>query len=397
MPFPSSSITTKFVALLLGAFTIPSMGCVVDPVEENVSDTFMSFDEFEAQIYRESETGVYIVDDDIPLATREHLKAFYKQYVQQGALTINTNSGTDDQWSDDQKLNLTYCVGTAFGANFGAVVKAMVAATAAWQRVAYVRFVYMSSQDASCNASNNNVVFDVRPTSGQPYLARAFFPSTDRANRYILIDSSAFSTFGPVTLTGILRHELGHTLGFRHEHTRPEAATCFEDDDWRALTPYDSRSVMHYPQCNGANSGDLVLTHLDKEGATKLYGAVYTLSAVDVNGGGKSDLVWNYRGTVNRTYVAMSNGNGTFSRALTAWDQPEQNWSSYTLSAVDVNGDGRTDLVWNSLGTVNRTYVAMSNGNGTFSRVLTAWARAKLKQQRSWDGPRLCSRVLQAA
>ena len=69
----------------------------------------------------------------------------------------------------------------------------------------------------------------------------------------------------------MLRHELGHTLGFRHEHTRPEAGTCFEDTSWRALTAYDSASVMHYPQCNGTQKGDLVLTSLDNQGASSLY------------------------------------------------------------------------------------------------------------------------------
>jgi hypothetical protein len=83
--------------------------------------------------------------------------------------------------------------------------------------------------------------------------------------------SHQFGNISPWTLTGVLRHELGHTIGFRHEHTRPEAGTCFEDNDWRALTQYDSASVMHYPQCNGTQDGDLVLTSADKSGARALY------------------------------------------------------------------------------------------------------------------------------
>ena len=58
----------------------------------------------------------------------------------------------------------------------------------------------------------------------------------------------------------------------RHsEHTRPESGTCFEDNTWRALTTYDAKSVMHYPQCNGTQTGDLVITSKDAAGARSLY------------------------------------------------------------------------------------------------------------------------------
>ena len=86
----------------------------------------------------------------------------------------------------------------------------------------------------------------------------------------------------------------------------------------------------------------------------------YTLHVADVSGDGRADLVWNARGTTNRTYVALSNGNGTFTRALTAWDQPETGWSSYSLDVMDVTGDGKADLLWNVRGTINRTYSAIS-------------------------------------
>ena len=90
----------------------------------------------------------------------------------------------------------------------------------------------------------------------------------------MLIDETSFeiAPSGNLQLVGILRHELGHSLGFRHEHTRPEAGTCFEDNNWRALTPYDSSSIMHYPQCNGS-SDDLSMTASDRTGAQALYGS----------------------------------------------------------------------------------------------------------------------------
>ena len=359
----------KTATLLFGALVLPLASCTVEMDQENVSDTHMSFEEFEAQTYREPDTGIYIVDGDIPIKGREKLKAFYEQYLQGNALIVQTNGSSDDKWSNTAKLNLTYCVSTGFGNNYNAVVQAMEAATAAWEASAYVKYVHVSSLDSSCNASTN-VVFDVRPTSGQSYLARAFFPSDSRSDRNILIDSTSFGTTTPYTLTGILRHELGHTLGFRHEHIRlSQTGSCSEGSDWRSLTSYDAFSVMHYPQCSGSNVGDLVLTGPDKEGATVLYGAPYALRTVDVNGGGRADLVWNYRGSINRTYVARSNGNGTFTRTQTAWTQPESNWGSYDLHTADVDNDNRADLVWNSLGAINRTYVALGNPNGTFTRI----------------------------
>jgi hypothetical protein len=86
-----------------------------------------------------------------------------------------------------------------------------------------------------------------------------------------MISYTALRDIPPFTLSGVLRHELGHVLGFRHEHTRPEAGTCFEDDSWIPLTPYESDSVMHYPQCNGTNFGDLVITAGDAAGARAAY------------------------------------------------------------------------------------------------------------------------------
>ena len=127
------------------------------------------------------------------------------------------------------------------------------------------------SQDANCTTRNNNVLFSVEPVQTSQYIARAFFPSSPKRSRNVLVDDSIW-TSGSWTPANILGHELGHTLGFRHEHTRPEAGTCFEDNNWRPLTPYDSSSIMHYPQCNGTSS-NLSMTATDRQGAATLYGS----------------------------------------------------------------------------------------------------------------------------
>lgn len=242
----------------------------------------MTFEEFEASVYREPDGGKYIVDGDTPIDDRKHLEEFFETRIKQvhrddhepGQLIVNTAGGVDTTWDDTQKMNLSYCVSDTFGTRHNAVVAAMTDAANDWEGAANINFVHDASHDSNCTAVNSQVVFDVRPAGTASYLARAFFPDDPRARRNVLIADSSFtlSPTGNLTLAGILRHELGHTLGFRHEHTRPNAGTCFEDTNWRPLTVYDAFSTMHYPQCNGGGDWSLVLTAMDESGAACLYG-----------------------------------------------------------------------------------------------------------------------------
>ncbi|XXT24554.1 hypothetical protein WME94_23770 [Sorangium sp. So ce429] len=134
----SRSFSAAGALVLLASTTIGLGACVADQaphdsaINEDTATTFTGFEEFEANVCQEPGTGVYIVDGDTPLATREQLEDFFSRHVQDGTLIVNRASGADDRWSDAQKRSLTDRVSTSFGANYASVVSAMASATAAW-------------------------------------------------------------------------------------------------------------------------------------------------------------------------------------------------------------------------------------------------------------------------
>jgi len=239
---------------------------------------------FKESIYKEPfDYGVYIVNGDTPIPTEEMLKAFYDREIVKEwpssdygvKLIVDAPGGNIASWDNIDKVNLTYCVSTKFSSRHSNVVKQMQLATKDWESNANVKFVYDPSHDSNCIPSNSSVIFDVRPVNvNGSYLARAFFPRYPRVNRNLLIDESSFNLDPSknLQLIGILRHEIGHTLGFRHEHTRAESGKCYEDDEWVPISNYDAFSVIHYPQCNGLGDWSLALTLTDSNGVACLYG-----------------------------------------------------------------------------------------------------------------------------
>ncbi|NHA00884.1 peptidase M16 [Nocardioides sp. W3-2-3] len=220
------------------------------------SDTDVpSYKEFKASTYQDVD-GAYVVNGDEIVSGNKRTKEFYDKVVapetRNDGLIVNTVGGVDDKWSATKVANLTYCVSTKFGTRQADIVNAMAAGTGLWEAASSkVNFVYVSSQNSNCTTSNTNVVFSVEPVNTTQYIARAFFPRLpeEPAQRPRgRLDLVLRQPGSPVTSSAT---SLGHVLGFRHEHTRPEAGTCFEDNNWRPLTPYDSASIMHYPQCNG--------------------------------------------------------------------------------------------------------------------------------------------------
>jgi len=272
----------RSLALLAGVSLLGSACGNAEPEllsEEEVKD--MTFEAFLETAYDEPDSDVFVINGDEAVVGVDGLREYFERRVRggggelgtsEGALTAHCPDGGYNKWPPGVARNLTYCVSTAFGARYSAVVSAMNSAAAAWEATANVNFIYLNTYDSNCTASQTGVMFDVRPVTGMGYLARSFFPNGGRAGRNILIDSSAFGMSAPWTLTGLLRHELGHTLGFVHEQIRVTTSGCYDPGIGACpLTQYDPYSVMQYPPCSGAQTGNFSLTALDQAGARAYY------------------------------------------------------------------------------------------------------------------------------
>ncbi len=249
------------------------------------------FEAFEASLFKEDRpNGAWIVEGDIAIHTRAELRAWFERHrAHAGGLEHSqAKLMLDQSWGAEQKHDLSYCVSTDFGASQGAVIEAMHEAARAWEAHVDVRFVHRQEFDADCDNAQTGVLFNVSHANNNPdYSARAFFPGAGRAEREVLITPSVYTrsktaTWTAKTHAGVLKHELGHTLGMRHEHPRLAdfgRPTCSDEDkdDGTDLTSYDAWSVMHYHACGDRDgSYDYFLTKRDIQGARSVYGAAHT-------------------------------------------------------------------------------------------------------------------------
>ena len=274
----------------LSALLFASLSLTTACMTGSDAEAPLTYDQFKAKyisVSQDAEGHEQLTYDwDQPLASEAQVERLYHAYTaaKTGGETLSeaiVNAdvfGNITVWPAAQAQNLTYCVSNSFGPNKQRVVTAITTAADGWAQATNgkVRFVYNSAYDASCNTSSP-VTFDVNPGDQKgTYYARAFFPDAARANRNVLVNDITFN--GDFPPEGLLRHELGHSLGLRHETTRIDAVVeygihCFEDIFNKELTPYDNMSVMTTPACVGKNvkNKTLSISPLDAQGIRRLY------------------------------------------------------------------------------------------------------------------------------
>ena len=234
------------------------------------------------------DTLYYIVEGDLrldegqlfkyalELAAKEERQAGGIEVQVEPLVGITDDDGRIVRWKPG--LVLTYNVLRSTFANdeqYQTVVDSMEVATSGWEATCGIRFQHLSDLDGGVPAGGQKPLFQVKGVNalGQ-FIAMAFFPDEPLSRREVVIDPSFFSPNLGFDRAGVLRHELGHVLGFRHEHIRSEAPAICPDEplgNTINLGDYDPRSVMHY-FCGNVGSRDLEITDLDREGAQRVYG-----------------------------------------------------------------------------------------------------------------------------
>lgn len=180
---------------------------------------------------------------------------------------------------------------TSFGDQYDLVKRHFAAATVSWSAICDVAFDWLGEAADAAPGAPTLGTFVVRKGNCQGHLAMAFFPNWTGERHVLLVDDSYFG--GPPAMpydrTGIFRHEIGHVLGFLHEHVRPEANENVPDNQHfctqdlpaglppsrRFLTDYDRQSVMHL-LCGGKGSVALTFSELDVKAVQKLYGTPHS-------------------------------------------------------------------------------------------------------------------------
>ncbi|KIG16896.1 hypothetical protein DB30_04058 [Enhygromyxa salina] len=269
----------------------------------------LGWDEF-VEAYANPWPGGWLIDGDQFVTTQQlrdiHEVLTHDPKSSETRLLALNDAIFDEVWSEPRKLELTWCVGVVFPQpndedaaekhqeRYERILRGMERGTKAWERATGVNFVHLSEFDdpaggigsGSCQPGQNNVHFRVRmgvsnecsgPCAGVTNATPITEFDPDWAGpdnpggfeRELLFGPRAVDSEQEMQITA--RHELGHVLGFAHEHLAFEQDVCNEFTVWRSLTPPDPKSVMANDTCPGAAKDQPRLSGFDRLGAFYQY------------------------------------------------------------------------------------------------------------------------------
>lgn len=194
-----------------------------------------------------------------------------------GELLVMTDKNQRRVYWKRTQRHLTYGVDkNSFPKNrptsaYSEVVSNMQKAAHTWEQACTtcnVKITYDGRYDESPDGHGLTFVVRYDPNITE-FIAASFFPNDPVENRVLIVAPDYLTT--TVDHAGVFRHEIGHILGYRHEHIQGIDGCNVEDANWSRLTHYDPVSVMHY-LCGKGGTMEMALSKDDIAGHRDLYG-----------------------------------------------------------------------------------------------------------------------------
>jgi len=223
--------------------------------------------------YHIIEGDLLVGEERARAALRYHAQGVAPPPKKPGELLIMTDERERPVFWPRENRQLTYAVHRASFSNpdsYQAVIEAMREAAQEWEhkcRTCGLTIRHRPEFDDAPRLDQVTFIVTFTPNATE-FIAAAFFPNDPEHRRYLLIAPSFFTT--SYTKVGVLRHELGHVLGYRHEHIQGVPGCGQEDNQWKRVTDYDGKSVMHY-FCGGGGTMELTISDLDEAGHAETY------------------------------------------------------------------------------------------------------------------------------